>query len=346
MEVSGTSGAKVFCTTELPTRSAGEMSISVKVYNSQNGDKYYIYPACTALGTTGSVSVEFERLDDTYWQVTFIGSSCTDSTITQAAAFDAFGGVGLGVCVDADDEVVMMSAGITAQPGYPGVWCDDDDAGLGRFCAFGHANAHACYFDDFAFTELRMSEHPRDKSMECENCWCWCLNNPPDRNLSAEFRDAYYVEAGSPTDCTRANCMTQSWDMDWEYNAGLSRWYGEVTVPATAAPQNGLDTDFAFELKCSVSNDDDETWPGRNFTLTFVEGCTIANTNGDGPYQPIAELSTCVPFYLVFGPFHLRCDDLTCYACWSPRNPADMMLACDESDSAVCGRYYIIVTGD
>lgn len=343
----GTPGAKLFWTTPVPARSGGEMSISIEVYDHYDGAVYYLYPASNSASSEGPVVVKFERVAINDWVVSFIGSGCTDSSIHQAPSYNVFGGLTIGCCVDDDDEVSMMSAGISAQPGYPKLWCDNDDAGGGRYIGIGHGNgASGAVFDNFSARELRTTESPRVKSAECENCWCWCLNNPPDKHLTAEFIDAYFIEEGSPTDCTRANCMTQNWPMDWEYNSGLERWYGEVTVPATAAPQNGLDTDFAFELKCGSSNDDDPSWPGRNFTLTYVAGCTNANTAGAGPYQPIAERSTCVPFSLLFGPFYLRCDDMTCYACWSPRNPANMMLACDETNPAVCGRYYILVTGD
>lgn len=312
------------------------MSISIEVYNHYDGAIYYLYPASVDATSEGPVVVKFERIAMNDWEISFVGSGCTDSSIHQAPAYNAFGGLTIGCCVDDDDEVHMMSAGIAAQPGYPKLWCDDDDAGGDRYIGIGHGNGlSGAVFDNFSAKELRTTEQPRVKSAECENCWCWCLNNPPDKHLTAEFRDAYFVEAGNPTDCTRANCLTQSWPMHWEYNAGISRWYGEVTVPATGPPQNGLETDFSFELKCAEANDDDESWPGRNFTLHFVTGCVTLN---NGIYQPIAELSTCVPFYLVFGPFVMSWGDLACFACWGAGSPS--------SGSDSCGRFYIIVTGD
>jgi hypothetical protein len=333
----GTVGAKLFWTNPVPLRSAGEMHMAIEVYDHYDGAIYYLYPASLNTTTEGPVVVKFERLAMDAWQVSFVGSSCTDNSIIQAPAYNVNGGLTIGCCVDDDDEVGMMRAGISAQPGYPDVWCDDDDAGSGRYVGIGHGNGvNGATFDNFSTDELRTTETPRVKSAECYNCWCWCLDNPPDKHLSAEFRDAYFIEEGGPTDCTRADCLTQSWDMDWEYNVGLSRWYGEVTVPATAAPANGLETDFAFEMKCSDAYDSDDSWPGRNFTLKFVEGCSTLN---NGTYQPIAELSTCVPFNLVFGPFEMRYDDLTCTACWSPYNP--MAPGPDQ-----CGRFYIVVTGD
>lgn len=335
----GTAGAKLFWTHPVPVRSRGEMHIGIEVYNHYDGAIYYLYPAAINTTTEGPVVVKFERLAMDAWEISFVGSTCTDSSIVQAPAYNPNDGLTIGCCVDDDRGVGMMRAGISAQPGYPDVWCDDADAGSGRYVGIGHGNGvNGATFDNFSTDELRKSEYPRDKTLECYNCWCWCLDMVPDRHLRAEFREAYFIEDGFPTDCRRAYCLTQSWDMDWEYNVSLSRWYGEVNVPATS--NGGLSIDLEFYITCSDT--DDDTTAGANFALFFAgagESCTSANTNGNGPYYPIADQSTCEPFSLLFGPFSLVL--LDCSLCWGSGTP----LSPSGSDSDRCGRYYIRVTG-
>jgi hypothetical protein len=320
----GTADAVIFCTSGEPARSAGEQSIGIDVVDAQSGDVFRIYPACTDAETLGTTTVEFRNIGGGEWTTTVGGDS-----VQQTATLIVEDTNHLWVCVD--HKTGQLTAGVTSDDD-PYLWLDNYDAGTGRYVALGHDNeTYGAVFDNFVFSELRKG------TKLCADCFCGCLGYTPKKSLVATFTDA--------TD--RASCLApggtgRTIDLEWEWNSGLQRWYGEITVPGG---DHGSDTMLAFALKCAQADDDDPDWPGKNFTLDFIStNCCALNSNGCGVYQPIAEESTCEdPFSLVFGPFLLGCTDLTCNLCYNANTPAVMGM-CDTGDPNFDGEYYIVIT--
>jgi hypothetical protein len=330
----GTADAVILCTQPVPDRSAGEMDISVKVVDSQTGDVFRIYPACTSSEALGPITVEFENLGGGEWKV-----SCGSDFITQTASLVAPDTVQLQVC--ADHSVGMIKAGLASPSGADDayLWLDDTDAGTGRYAAIGHDNGtspnnNGVIFDDFQIAELRT------ETIFCDDCFCWCLGKVPKKTLLISVIDPV----------NRAQCLIDLFGtLEWEWNSGAPRWYGEIDVPAWGG---GSSETMTFDVRCAQSGDDDPEWPGKNFTLDFGTRCCDANSNGCGTYQPIADKSSCNSFQLKFGPFVLTSGDLNCRACWQPNTPVDpgtLMNDCMNDDPAKndpnCeGQYYLLLT--
>jgi hypothetical protein len=329
----GTANATVICTRPVPLHSAGEMSISVWFCDPQTGDINYIYPACIDESTHGPCVVKFEcTTAPARWTVTVLLSGTSIGTRDYVAAVDNttnYPSVGATVCVDDHDapEIHMIKAYMPNSAGTEPIWIDNNDAGDGRYAGLGHDNpTTGVIFNNFALYELRLAN-----GTMCVDCFCNCLGHPPQKALHAVYHDATY----------RAACMEGvGWDMDWEWTTGVGSWHGHVTVPATA--EGGLATEFAYVLTCAEADDNDPTWPGKNFDLSMPMG-VWCGTDGSAAREPVAELSTCDPFSLTFGPYHLSArDDLMCNVCLPIGTPSDCY---GLTPSDLCfGEFYIVIT--
>lgn len=326
----GTANAKIICNSALPDRSKGEMYLVVSVIDPSTNDVFYLYPACMTTIAIGDIVAIFTYLGGLEWNVDVTLSGVSQDSIQMTSAPIVAGVHRLWVCVD--QEYGMVKAGITSV-GDEYVWVEADP-GQGQYFGLGHNNAATgATFDDVYVTEMRKG------TVVCSGCFCWCLGAAPGRTLTARFLDA----------TGRASCLNgYSWTMEPDWWTNSFTWLGSVTVAATS--DGGLSTEMEFRLTCASGNDDDSDWPGRNFLLDFENNmCCTTNSNACGTYQPIAEESTCSPFSLVFGPFQLRCDDLTCWLCWPPLEPGIDppplgIPTCDTNDPNFSGEYYIIIT--
>lgn len=316
-DTEGTADAILMCTLPITDHVENGMHVAVSFIDSQVGDIYRIYVCCDEYDEpeTGLL-VEFENLDGTWWKTTITGGG-TDGTVNQIPDPSGYPGGGVRGWVCADHLTGQVKAGMVTA-GYEYAWADDLDPGPGRYCGFGHDNEeHQNVFDDFVFGELRTV------SEVCSDCWCWCLREASKRHLMATIVNA----------SQRAACLNGvTWNMDWEWNSGLERYVGTAEYPNYSYGYTSVD----FVLQCFAGDDDDEDWPGRNWMLTWgpLMQCCVANTGGcDAGHIPVAELSRCSPFSLVFGPFTLVYDDLVCTACYAP---GDMTYE--------TGTYYIMIT--
>jgi hypothetical protein len=336
-EAGGTADAMVICTRPVPSHSAGEMSVSVWFCEPQTGDINYIYPACTNQHTHGPCVVKFEcTTAPNLWTATVYLNGTAEGTRN----FDApnYGtevspAVYAAVCVDDHDSpdvhMIKVEMWVVNTYGQEPLWIDDHDAGSGRYAGLGHDNTTTgVILDNFGLYELRLAS-----GEICSECFCNCHGHPPNKALHAVFYNA--------TD--RAACMDGiGWDMNWQWALGVGSWHGHVTVPATA--EGGLATEFAYSLHCPVSNPSN---PDMKFSL--VKDSTDCGKDGTGPWLPIAVSSTCDPFSLVFGPFHLQArllfggDDTECDVCFLRYVPA--ALDCIDPPADHCfGEFYIVIT--
>jgi hypothetical protein len=336
-EAGGTADAMVICTKPVPYHSAGEMNVSVWFCNPQTGDINYIYPACTTIHTHGPCVVKFECTSaPNLWTATVYINGTAEGTRN----FDApnYGtevspAVYAAVCVDDHDSpdvhMIKVNMWVVNTYGQEPLWIDDHDAGSGRYAGLGHDNVNTgVLFDNFGLYELRLAS-----GEICSECFCSCHGHPPNKALHAVFYNA--------TD--RAACMDGiGWDMNWQWALGVGTWHGHVTVPATA--EGGLATEFAYSLHCPVSNPSN---PDMKFSL--VKDSTDCGKDGNGPWLPIAVSSTCDPFSLVFGPFHLQArllfggNDTECDVCFLRYVPA--ALDCIDPPADHCfGEFYIVIT--
>lgn len=308
----GTSGAKLFGTTPVPAGSEGEMTLSIVVVDPQVNDCFYLYPCCRDTSTVGDVSVRYTYIGSETWDVEILSSGSGGlESARQLAAPIAPGRYTLWVC--ADRQTRMIRAGVISI-GDPPAWEDNHDPGDGRYYALGHGNTtNGATFDDFYVTELRSA------LTTCTDCWCWCLYHALPKTLTATFTNA----------TERAACIDgRSFELNWEWNAGLPRWRGSTTVT-----RQGVSVTLEFAIYCASGDDDVPSYPGKNVTLDFHNNmCCVANSNGCGTYLPVAADSTCQPLSLVFGPFVLATGDLTCRLCYDPLSGPPN------------GQYYLVIT--
>ena len=292
-------------------------SVSVLVSYTELYDEYYFYVCCDDYDDPDSgikITYKVVSLSPLTIETTIPGGG-DDATVEQVP--DPYNENQWRMEVCADHKVGQIKAGVVSAA-YEPAWAKVDPGG-GTYIGIGHNNTtHQNRFDDFNMEELRTTTE------ECTDCWCWCLDEVPFKYMKATIHDA----------TQRAACLNAvEWDMTWNYNSGTSRWEGTAQYPRNAYYGGYVDVEFA--LYCDAEDDDDEDWPGRNWTLFFTNGvCCSPNAGGcEGGHQPDAETSTCDPFSLVFGPFYLSHLDLACQACYSPLEspPAD-------------GFYYITIT--
>lgn len=316
----GTANAVLMCKIPITSGIDNGHHVSVSFVDAQVDDEYYIYVACDDWDDPASgLKVTFKKINASEWTVTIPGGGAEGTvTITPSPSGFTGGGVRGVVCADHLTGMVMAHMGLTTDV----AWADDVDPGTGLYCGFGHNNTgHQNVFDDFGFSEMRTA------SIVCSDCWCWCLLRPTKRHLVATITGA----------SGRAACLNGvEWEMDWNWNVSLSRWEGTAEYPKSGYDYQEVD----FWLYCDGDGDDDESHPGKNFTLYWAAGASCCNVNTGGcaaGHIPIAASSTCDPFSLTFGPFYLSYSDLTCYACLDPS-------ASDPGDGTGSGYYYIVIT--
>lgn len=324
--------AIIICTSPQPAAHAGEQFINVEVWDWALDDKFYVYPCCDDFDKLGKVEVEFHcTAYPSTWTVT-IGAENKSYTVNINYVPGHYW-TWLYVC--ADDVAKMVKAYPYNTGGEP-VWNDDTDPGHGRYAGLGHDAAGGFSFENFVFGELRTGATGENvpPNKECSDCFCWCWDYAPTKEL--------HISAFAATG--RAACIaTKSCHLIWEWNAGISRWRGSMTVPQVDG--TGSHT-FNWCLACAAGDDRDPDWPGRNFTLSECPGTGCFPT-WSIPLQPIAELSSCDPLELVFGPFQVTWSVLTCFLCYDPTEPD-----CDpgsfppgDPDQPECdGEFYLMVT--
>lgn len=302
----GTANAAMIYTTPVPIHSAGEMYVSIRIIDAQVGDVYRIYPCCQDDSTLNGTYAEFVKTDsDNNWTISLGGESSgvVASEVTPNEIF-------AWVCVD--DLIHMMGAGLAHTDGQD-VWIDDDDAGNGRYAGIGHNNptTGTPSIGGGVFDEFRISEIRKADGQICHQCWCSCGLTFLKKIVTLTFTG----QVG-----TRSECLDGvSFDLVWEYNGGVERWYGFTNVTGA----NSVTVKVEAFLTCGMGDYDDET-QGDNFTLTLlfdesVGACCAANqalclsapsiVGGEGA-------TTCDPLNIVFGPYSLVSVD--CYLCYNP----------------------------
>lgn len=291
----GTADAIIICTAQQPLYSAGEQYLSIDVLDPQTGDKYYLYPCCPSISTT-SLVVEFECTNaPAYWTVR-VGSVSKNFVVTT----DAFGAVRIGACVDGTHGMVRAEVLYGPQE-Y--LWAESVSPGTGRYSGLGHDNTgHQNVFDNYAVGELRQED-----GTICNECFCRCLDNALPKKLSL-----YVVDATGRYDCFAGYTC----DLDWEWNAGESRWKGEFTVVNGSKSQT-----MKWCLKCEFSeNANDPANPGKNLSLFLCEqtGCCTEWPDGCLTVWEPNTGSTCQPLDLVFGPMNTSLNELQCSVCYDP----------------------------
>jgi len=322
----GTPHAIIICTQPEPLASAGEMFVTIQVRDPVVLDVYRIYPCCTDIDTLGTVTVEFTYLSGTgtmRWKTEVIGGASSCISYTNVVA-DVHGEVSLWACADHLTGMTLGRIVGEIETGSTLAWADDCDPGNGRYAGLGHDNTdHVNIFDDFVFGELR-----KEDGTSCHECWCWCLDVAIPKTLTLEF-----VNATDRAACLGGVTIT----LEWEWNAGVPRWYGTTNVTgAVGDGYNGVTVKVEAFLSCDFDDDHNLDWPGHNWVLVleYDDGentCCAANQtlcNGD----VAAVTSTCDPLNLVFGPYLLTLGDLACYLCYNPASAPNS------------GTYYAVVT--
>jgi hypothetical protein len=303
---SGTANAKLFCTQPVPAGSAGKMFITVYVDDAQVNDVYRVYPCCTDSSTAGTVTVTFTKTDTDEWTIEISGDA--DATVVQAAVpvnnMDV-----LYVCADTEEGMVYATMGNASETEGP-AWADTTNPGDGRYAAIGHNNTgHKNIFDDFTVGELFLN----GGTFECQGCFCKCQENAPSKSLTLTIFDA--------TD--RASCLDgDEIALEWEWNGSLERWAGSGSGDLASVDA---------ELYC---DDGSKNWPLK----LYPSGCFTAET-----YYPDDDLSTCDPFYLVYGPFYLAYT-MGCGLCFSAGTPLDCYM--NPSGPNCQGEFWIAITDD
>ena len=288
----GTSSAKVFCTQPIPEREDNGMYVRVRIVDPPVGGIYYIFVCCEDDETVG-VEVKFERLDPDDWEITIDGGGA-NGTVQQEASYVDGTDVIAWVC--ADHMAQMVKAGVISPSDAP-AWSDTLDPGDGRYAGLGHDNDgetedDGAIFDDFFMIEMRT------ETEACNDCWCWCELLALKRTVTATIVDAV----------DRASCLDgESWEMEWEWNAGVPRWKGTGYFYNKETDEH--DIAVTYVLTCSAdANDPDH--PGKHFGLEAISGACDAVPGMKGNRTPLAT-SKCQPLKLVFGPYSLSWSDLS-----------------------------------
>lgn len=292
--VDGTLGAVIVCTAEQPSYSAGMQRLSVDVI-PEDGDVYYLW-LCVPTDTSeaGGFEVKFEcTTAPSQWTVS-IGSESVSYTGVTATPL---GFVKIGACVDNDSGMAKASI---AQSAEEGLWVDTATPGSGRFSALGHDNdSHLNVFDNYIVGELRDAV-----GNECDDCFCRCLGDAMPKQLTATI-----VLTSGTAACGEGETGT----LTWEWNAGTSRWKGDIVVTDGASSHT-----FSWCLTCESANDNDPLNPGKNFALSLCgpDGCASAWPSGYlTVFRPTAA-SRCQPDLLLrFGPMVLPTIDTMCFMC-------------------------------
>lgn len=299
---SGTANAVAILDQAQPAEHAGEQVCSVDVENPQTGDFYYLYMCITDNDSiAGCVTIEFECTGSPGSWTVRAGSE----TKTFAVLPDGLGRVKLGACVD--NSVGMIKAWVEYGPNEP-LWDDNATVTSGRYAGVGHNNTgHLNIFDNFLVAELHLSGDTMDARKDlCDDCFCYCLTQAIPRELTLTVVDAI----------GRSSCHGgYSCTLTWEWNSGVPRWRGSYTVV-----NGSLSQTFEWCLECTGTNADDESNPGKNFTLTLCSfnGCASTWTSGWSTVWSVTGATSCDPLLLRFGPFPASIYDLTCFLCELP----------------------------
>lgn len=309
----GTADAVVFCKRRVPDRSRGEMYVFVDVIGASMGDVFRIYPCCPAEDEKGPVTCEYTMGAEGMWIVKIIASGVEEESVQMLASPIAVDTVRLYAC--ADHKVSMVLAGVVSDRD-PSAWADSCDPGDGPHAALGHDNVeNGAVFDDFNVGELRKY------TKLCYSCWCTCQGYPPKKVLHAQFYAAV----------DRSNCLNGlTWEMTWQWNAGVPRWFGQVDIPATES--GGESATWQFELVCTSGADENNpNWPGKNFTLRKLMPLGYCGTSD--PLVANQSSSSCHDdLTLQFGPWLMTNTDLACRQCYLPLG------------GPVSGTYYVVIT--
>jgi len=177
----------------------------------------------------------------------------------------------------------------------------------GYYAGMGAAQRPGIQVDNFAF-----EEHLETK-VGCPYCWCKCDDHPVHKQLTATIVDATGRMAGE-----EGRTITLDWLTDAPYTTiqYAGQWFGENS--------DGCDL-WRLILGCAINYTVD------GFTMDSAGGCNTVPSQGVPLYPN--EGSTCVPFFLRFGPFSVGASDLVCQ-CGTP----------DEWGNYEAGEYYIEVT--
>lgn len=305
----GTGSAQLFCTKPVPTRSAGEMFVSIKVPvdSIEDGDTYYIWLCCPDSSTVGTIRVEFTyNSATTEWTTAIIGgtggaSATYTTTVTGTPTHFV-----LKACADHTNEIIKASVSPTVNE-YA-AW-DLADPGTGRYAAIGHNNTgHQNRFDDFYLSELRIPTEI------CTNCFCACEAFPMPPQVTATIVFA--------TD--RALCLEgQTWLMDFVPGPQQVIWEGGLALSGET-----LD----YRLTCG-----DSTPSGFNLIALPPFDChnSLVQKYAD------AGLSTCDPLALYFGPYVLSFP-MDCDLCYSKNEPGCTGMPPPPADCS--GTFWIVIT--
>ena len=307
-DTEGTGNAQVFCTQPVPIDSPGEMFINVDVpiASVEDGDEYRIWPCCPDTSTEGGIEVAFtynETLNE--WTTTITGGGEGDSATYTTSLTGTPTNVTLKVCADHENQLVKAYVSPTANE--LAAW-DDVDPGDGRYCAIGHNNTgHQNRFDNFSLEELRRGD------VVCVSCFCVCDTYAMPPNLTATI---VFAE-------DRAECLQdETWDMDATLGPQQVQWEGGITI--------GTD-ELNFRLTCGDSTP-------NSFTLINLGpfNCIgISTKNAD------ADLSTCDPLALYFGPYEIGFA-AACSLCYAQNQPPECIMP--DPPNTCAGKFWILIT--
>jgi hypothetical protein len=296
---------------------------------------FYLYShANSYTSDAGALAVKFERLvddpvDGEQWQITIPGGG-VDGQVIQRPSPGVFdppmppGSVIASVCTDR--RATQVKASIASLD--PFAWAVGLDPGAGKYVGLGHDNEKSdtakigARFDDFFATEMRTSVEL------CSDCYCFCDTFAVPRYLHAEIFDG----------TGRSGCLNGlEWDMDWTWDTmggAIDAWQGDALMPT---PDIGGTVTQRFYLQCTAETIEGDVFSQFQLTpeaTSPTSGCQFKNT----VLLADPDDSTCDPFALVFGPYTMTYNDLSCYVC---RNPDGLV---DPGPPWTSGTFYIRIT--
>lgn len=316
----GTADALIICKVPVPERSKGEMHITIKVPASDLtvSRTYWLYPACIDDHTIGPIAVSY------YWNS---ATSKWTTSIMQTSDWTSLDSYEVSVTgtpseftlvACADHELGLVKAYVTNTINPLAAWALADP-GEGRYAGIGHDHSDDLnHFDDFTLAELRTSTEV------CVSCFCMCEDTATRPTMTATIVDA--------TD--RASCLNGlSWDMDFFQGPQAVTWRGSLVVNEGEVTEETLN----YELTCPGNGS------AESFTLRWLEPWNCATAAGTEPANALRTAnaeSTCVPLYLLFGPYVLSFT-FNCDLCYSIMEPGCVIPPPGVNCS---GEFYIAIT--